>query len=77
MSEKRHVQPNPNGGWDVVKPGATRASAHSDRQADAISRGRQILGNVGGGELRIHGTDGKVRASDSVPKGNDPRNIPG
>lgn len=37
---ERHVVPNPNGGWDVVKPDAQRASSHHDTQAEAISRGR-------------------------------------
>jgi hypothetical protein len=73
----RHVVPNPNGGWDVVKPGSDRASAHRDTQADAIDRGREIIGNAGGGELNIHGRDGAIRAKDTIPKGNDPRNIPG
>ena len=75
--ERRDVTPNPQGGWDVKKPGAARASAHTDTQAAATSRGREILRNAGGGELRIKGTDGKVRAQDTVPKGNDPRSSKG
>jgi hypothetical protein len=43
-----------------------------DRQSDAIDRGREIVGNAGGGELRIHGRDGRIRNSDSIPPGNDP-----
>lgn len=74
---KRHVVPNPDRGWDVVKPGAARASSHHDTQADAISRARDIIGNAGGGELNIHGRDGAIRAKDTIPKGNDPRNIRG
>lgn len=76
-NNSRHVQPNQNGGWDVNAPGGKRASSHHDTQADAIARGRQIVSNAGGGELNIHGTDGKIRAKDTIPKGNDPRNIPG
>lgn len=74
---ERHVVPNPNGGWDVVKPNAQRASSHHDTQAEAISRGRDIVGNAGGGELNIHGRDGAIRAKDTIAPGNDPRNIPG
>ncbi len=70
--ERRIVQPNPERGWDVVKPGAKRASAHADTQAAAMQRGREILGNLGGGELTIKGKDGKIRDSDTVPVGNDP-----
>lgn len=73
----RHVVPNPNGGWDVVKPNAQRASSHHNTQADAIGRGREIVGNAGGGELNIHGRDGSIRAKDTIDPGNDPRNIKG
>ena len=73
----RHVVPNPDGGWDVVKPNAQRVSSHHDTQADAIDRGRQIVGNAGGGELNIHGRDGAIRAKDTIDPGRDPRNIPG
>jgi hypothetical protein len=71
-SERRHVVPGPNGGWDVTKPGASRASAHTDTQAEAIGRARDIVTNAGGGEVVIHGRDGRVRDSDTVGGGNDP-----
>jgi hypothetical protein len=71
-SNNRHVVPNPTGGWDVVKPGAERASSHHDTQQQAIDRGREIVHNLGGGELRIHGRDGQIRDSDTVAPGNDP-----
>lgn len=69
----RHVVPNEErGGWDVRAPGASRASSHHDTQAEAISRGRGIVQNAGGGELRIHGRDGQIRDSDTIAPGNDP-----
>lgn len=68
----RHVVPNADGGWDVVKPGAARASAHADTQQAAIDRAREIVHNAGGGEVRIHRPDGRIRDSDTVPPGNDP-----
>ena len=68
----RHVTPNPEGGWDVRAAGAARASSHHDTQADAIDRGRAIVGNAGGGEVRIHGRDGQIRDSDTIAPGNDP-----
>jgi hypothetical protein len=68
----RHVVPNPDGGWDVVAPGAERASAHRGSQAEAIDRAREIISNAGGGELVIHGRDNVIRDSDTVPPGNDP-----
>ncbi|MBA2720271.1 MAG: DUF2188 domain-containing protein [Chloroflexi bacterium] len=71
-ANRRIVKPNPDGGWDVSKPGAERASGHFGTQHEAIDRGRQILGNDGGGELTIMGRDGRIRDSDTVPPGHDP-----
>jgi len=59
--------PNPDGGWDVAAREAERASAHYPTQAAAIDRAREILGNLGGGELEIRGENGAVRKQDSVP----------
>ena len=69
---ERHVVRNPDGGWDVKKPGASRASSHHETQAEAEIRAKDILSNDGGGEAVIHGRDGKIRDSDTVPPGNDP-----
>ncbi|TAK80413.1 MAG: DUF2188 domain-containing protein [Dehalococcoidia bacterium] len=68
----RHIVPNPGGGWDVRKPNAARASAHADTKQAAEQRGREIVRNAGGGELRIHGLDGQIQDSDTVPRGHDP-----
>jgi len=69
---ERHVTRNPDGGWDIVAPDAKRRSDHRPTQAEAIDRAREILGNTGGGEVVIHGRDGKIRDSDTVAPGNDP-----
>lgn len=69
---ERHVTPHPDGGWQVSNPGSERASARTPTQAEAVSRAREILGNSGGGEIVIHGRDGRVRDSDTVAPGNDP-----
>jgi uncharacterized protein YdaT len=71
-SNNRHVVPNPDGGWDVRAPGARRSSGHSDTQADAISRAREIVHNAGGGEVVIHNRRGQIRDSDTIAPGNDP-----
>ncbi|GAB2915728.1 DUF2188 domain-containing protein [Rhodococcus aerolatus] len=66
MTEKdRHVVPNPDGGWDVEKESAQRASAHADTQAAATERAREIARNTGG-ETVIHGRDGQIRQKDST-----------
>jgi hypothetical protein len=68
---ERHVAPHPDG-WQVTKPGASRPSAVTHTQAEAIGRAREILGNDRGGEVVIHGRDGRIRDSDTVAPGNDP-----
>jgi Uncharacterized protein conserved in bacteria (DUF2188) len=62
----RHVVPDPAGGWDVRAPGADRASGHFDTQSEAYKRAHQIVGNLGGGEVVIHGTDGRIRNSNTI-----------
>lgn len=69
---RRHVVPNPSGGWDVLEPHADRRSAHTETQADALKRARQIVTNLGGGEVVTHGKDGRIRDSDTVPPAHDP-----
>jgi hypothetical protein len=75
MAEKpnvRNVVRREDGTWSVHKPGAERASAVFDVQAQAIQRGREILHHAGGGELRIHGVNGQIRDARTIAPGNDP-----
>jgi uncharacterized protein YdaT len=64
-----HVVPNSNGGWDVKRGGAERASGHFDTKQEAVDRGREISRNQGT-EFRIHNKDGRIADSDS--HGRDP-----
>ena len=68
--KEHHVVPNPNGGWDVKRENADRASIHTDTKQEAIDRGREISQNQGS-ELIIHNQNGRISQSDS--HGNDPR----
>lgn len=70
--KERHVVPNPDGGWDVKKPGADRASSHHDTQRQAEQRAKGILQRLGGGEAVIHSRQGQIRDSDTVPPAKDP-----
>lgn len=74
MVDSHHVVPNPNGGWDVKRGGAARASIHTDTKQEAIDKGRE-LSRSQGTEFFIHGMDGKIQQKDS--HGNDPRNVKG
>ncbi len=69
---ERHVTPHPEGGWQVTRPGAARALARTETQAQGIDRARELLRNDGGGELVIHRPDGRIRDSDTISPGNDP-----
>ncbi len=73
----RIVQRHDDDGWEVRKPGASRASAVTTTQAEAIQRGRDILGNDGGGELKIRSQKGPIRQQDTIRPGNDPRSSKG
>lgn len=67
-----NVVNNSNGGWDVKKDNAKKASLHTETQKQAEIRAKRFSANSGGGEVRIQGRDGKFRDSDTVPPGNDP-----
>ena len=70
MSRKSvHIVPGRNGGWNVKKSGAQRASVHTETKDDAVKMGR-IISQRSGSELVIHGKDGKIQRTDS--HGNDP-----
>lgn len=60
------------GEWRIKKEGAGRVSDYADNQRDAEKMAKEFASNSGGGEIRIHGLDGKIRDSDTVPPGNDP-----
>lgn len=59
-------------GGAVKKPGAERASSVHDTQKEAEKRAKEIVKNLGGGEVRIQRRSGPFRDSDTVPRGNDP-----
>lgn len=63
-----HTVPHEDG-WANVRPGSDRASSVHPTQAEAIERGREIAQNAGV-EHVIHGTNGRIRESNSY--GNDP-----
>jgi hypothetical protein len=67
----RYVQPRPEGGWEVVKERHERASAVADRKADAVKRAREIVSNLGGGEVRIKNLDTKFHDSDTQGRTNE------
>ncbi len=69
VRDEHHVIHNPNGGWDVKRNNAQRASLHTETKAEAVKAGRQISRNQGT-EFVVHGMNGRIQNSDS--HGNDP-----
>lgn len=59
-------------GWAVKKAGAERTSGVYDTQHKAEQRAKEIVSNLGGGEVRIQGRDSRWRDSDTVSPGSDP-----
>jgi hypothetical protein len=58
--------------WTVRKAGAGRASDTASTQSKAERIAKRLSAKSGGGEVRIHGLDGKIRDTDTVPPAKDP-----
>ncbi|WP_151801197.1 DUF2188 domain-containing protein [Acinetobacter guillouiae] len=63
--------------WVNKANGNERISSRHPTQKDAIDSARKMLTNSGGGELTIKGTNQLIREKNTIPNGNDPRNIKG
>jgi hypothetical protein len=63
-----HVAPSRNGGWEVKRGGAERASGHFVRKVDAVKHARD-LAEESGSDLIVHGKDGRIRESTARPLG--------
>lgn len=61
------------GGWDVVKEDHKRASAHTDTKKEAVDRAREIVENLGGGEVRQANRHGQFIDSDTTKHGHESR----
>jgi len=61
--------------WDIQKENGQKSSGSANTQAEAEKMAKQFAAKSGGGEVRIHGLNGKIRDSDTVAPGNDPRSI--
>jgi hypothetical protein len=63
--------------WVGEKQGAQRASVSADTQAEAYKATRAIVENKGGGDISLHGTDGKIREKNTIAPAADPRKTKG
>ncbi len=72
MIGKRYVQPSKkDGGWEIVKQGHRRATAHAATREQAVAQARTLARREGGGEVRIRDRTGKI--SDTVVVRSQPR----
>ena len=69
MKKAQHVVPDPQGGWRVIKSGATRASKHFEKKVNAVGYARDLSAKQHA-ELIVHKKDGTISIKDS--HGNDP-----
>jgi hypothetical protein len=69
------VTRRPDGSWQATRPGASRASSVQPNQRAAQQDATRFAGNSGGGEVRIHGVNGRIRNSNTIgkPDPNPPR----
>lgn len=73
----RTVSQRDDGQWANKKDGAGRASSLHDTQKQAADAARDALKQSGGGELKIKGENGRIRAKDTIPPAKDPRGTKG
>lgn len=59
-------------GWAVKKPHAQRSSGVFLTQSEAERYAKNVVKNLGGGEVVIQDRDGNWRDSDTVAPGRDP-----
>lgn len=65
-----HIVREEAAGWAVKREGAKRASSSHKTRAEALAAGRRLALKSGGAEVVLHGSDGRVRAVDTVGAAN-------
>jgi len=67
-----HVLKNKDGDWVARRAGSERISGSFDKQIKAERAAKNFAAHTGGGEVRIHDRDGRIRDSDTVSPWKDP-----
>lgn len=70
MAKNKHVVPKGKK-WAVKTAGKDAPDSEHDTQAAAEAKAKARLAAEGGGEVRIHGKDGRIRDSDTVAPGHE------
>lgn len=72
MSNYHVSKSKETGKWNIQKEGGENSSGSAITQKEAEKIAKGYASNSGGGEVRIHGRDGRIRDSDTVAPANDP-----
>lgn len=72
MANYHVLKDKETGKWAAKREGAERSAALVDYQKEAEHLAKEFSANSGGGEVRIHGLDGRIRDSDTVSPAKDP-----
>jgi Uncharacterized protein conserved in bacteria (DUF2188) len=64
----RYVKQATDGGWDVVKEGHRRATAHGATKRAAVKAARELVRQEGGGEVRVMNHTGKIVEADTISR---------
>ncbi len=73
MPRRYFISRRRSGGWAVKRVGAKRAAAIKRTQSAGEALAKRLLKKAGGGEATIKNRRGRIRDSDTVKRGNDPR----
>ncbi|PPF18363.1 DUF2188 domain-containing protein [Rathayibacter sp. AY1A7] len=59
--------------WKGKRADSSRASVVADTQAAAYQQTRDLSSRNGGGEINLHGVDGRIRDKNTIAPKSDPR----
>lgn len=63
--------------WVGKREDGSHVSVTADTQKVAYDETRDLMMRNGGGEIKLHGTDGKIRDKNTIAPAKDPRNSKG
>lgn len=63
--------------WVGQRTDASRISVSADTQAGAYDAARDLAARNGGGEISLHGRDGRIRDKNTIAPAKDPRSTKG
>jgi uncharacterized protein DUF2188 len=68
MNNTRYVRKGSGGGWEILKEGHLRATAHGATKGAAVKAARSAVRREGGGEVLVMNRTGKVVEADTVAR---------